>query len=506
MATSIIMPKAGMAMETGTIIEWNVSVGDRIEVGDEILEIETDKVAMPVEAETSGYLLATLAQPGDVVPVTETIGWIGEQGEAVPETEAPASSGQATAASSDQAATSQAEPASGDTPASGETPVAGDAPGGTARPGVEQIGDRVKATPAARRRSAELGVDLTQVTASGPDGDVRVRDVEAAAAPGSAAGTSAVGGAAAAPGRTAPVTAAAPGTTAGVTPLARQEAQRAGLSLDGVHGSGPGGRIQRRDVVEQAAVAAQSSPASGGIQPSATPAAALSGDTRTPLAGMRKVIAQRMSESHATMPPVTLNSVARMDALLDLRRQLNDGAEAAGRPKFSINDLLLAATAKAVRRAPWVNVSLDGTDVVQHQEINLGMAVALEQGLVVPVIHGADGLSLSQLAETTRDLGRRARERKLEVADLEGGTFTVTNLGMYGITTFTPIINPPQAAILGVGTVRTELELSEDQTVQQRSVMDLSLTADHRLVDGAQGALFAKEIVALLENPAQILV
>jgi pyruvate dehydrogenase E2 component (dihydrolipoamide acetyltransferase) len=221
---------------------------------------------------------------------------------------------------------------------------------------------------------------------------------------------------------------------------------------------------------------------------------------------MRKVIAQRMTESHNTMPPVTLNSVARMDAMIDLRRQLNEGAEAAGRRKFSFNDLLLSAAAKAVRACPWVNVSMDGNDIVQHQEINVGMAVALEQGLVVPVIHGADRLTLSEVADTARDLGRRAKERKLEVSDLEGGTFTVTNLGMYGITTFTPIINPPQAAILGVGAIRQELELGDDQSVRQRSVIDLSLTADHRLIDGAQGALFVKEIVALLENPAQILV
>lgn len=251
---------------------------------------------------------------------------------------------------------------------------------------------------------------------------------------------------------------------------------------------------------------AQSSLVRGGVQPSTTPPPELPGDTRTPLTGIRKVIAQRMTESHTTMPPVTLNSVARMDALLSLRGQLNDGAETAGRRKFSINDLLLAAAAKAVRRCPWVNVSMGNGEVVQHQEVNVGMAVAVEQGLVVPVIHSADRLSLSQIAETARDLGRRARERKLEASDLEGGTFTVTNLGMYGITTFTPIINPPQAAILGVGTIRTELELTEDQFVRQRSVMDLSLTADHRLVDGAQGALFVKEVVSMLENPAQILV
>lgn len=444
MATAIIMPKAGMAMETGTIIEWKVSVGDRIETGDDILEIETDKVAMGVEAETSGYLLGIIHDVGDVVPVTQTIGWIGEQGEAVPQADAEP---EATVAASP----SEPEPA---------------APQGQAS--VAAVSGRVKATPAARRRAAEMGIDLASVTPSGPDGDVRLRDVETGtAAPGSAA-----------------------------SPLARQEAQRAGVSLDGVAGTGPGGRITRRDVVEQA----------GGLAASATPAGQLPEDTRQPLVGMRKVIAARMLESHQTMPPVTLNATARVDALMELRAQLNADAQERGRHKFSINDLMLLAAARTVRECPWVRVSLDGEDQVQHEQVNLGMAVALEQGLVVPVIRQADTLSLSQISAAARDLGRRAKERKLDVADLEGGTFTVTNLGMYGITTFTPIINPPQAAILGVGAIRHELERRDDGSIGERAVLDLSLTVDHRLIDGAQGALFVQALVGLLERPAQILV
>jgi pyruvate dehydrogenase E2 component (dihydrolipoamide acetyltransferase) len=459
MATAIIMPKAGMAMETGTIIEWNVAVGDRIEVGDEILEIETDKVAMPVEAETSGVLLAITRQPGDVVPVTETIGWIGESGEAIPDgepagTTAGAPSGAASPGGGEEAAASGAG-----TPSATDTPTAGKTPRGGSEDG------RVPATPAAKRLAVERGVDLHSVAASAPDGAIRTRDLPAG------------------------------GGEAAVTPLAREEARRAGIALDGIHGSGPGGRIRRRDVVEQAV-----------LQPSVTAVTTTSADTRAPLVGMRKVIAERMLESHRTMPPVTLNCVVRMNALLELRRQLNDGAESAGRRPFSINDVLLLATAKAVRACPWVRVSLDGEDVVQHEAVDIGMAVALEQGLIVPVIRAADSLSLTAISERARDLGRRARERKLEVSELQGGTFTVSNLGMYGITTFTPIINPPQAAILGVGTIRKELEFAEGGSISERSVMDLSLTVDHRLVDGAQGALFLRELTGLLEHPARILV
>lgn len=479
MATSIIMPKAGMAMETGTVIEWKVAVGDRIEVGDEILEIETDKVAMPVEAETSGYLLAILAQPGDVVPVTETIGWIGEQGEQAPEGDGSAtgsSSGGVADAGGSEGASAAGAASDRQADTAGGAVVGRSAAGGqSAQAGAQTANGRVKATPAARRRAAELGVDIQSLRPSGPDGDVRIRDVEQAAAGG--------------------------GSSSRVSPLARQEAQRAGVSLEGIEGTGPGGRIRRRDVVEQAAGTA----AATGLPPSRTPVSASAEALRTPLTGMRKVIAERMTESHLTMPPVTLNAAPAVDALLALRAQLNAGAEAAGRRKISINDLILKATAAAVRQCPWVNVSLDGSEIVQHPEINLGMAVAIEQGLVVPVIHGADRMPLGAIADRARELGRRARERSLEIADLEGGTFTVSNLGMYGITTFTPIINPPQAAILGVGTVRTELALDASGAVHERSRMDLSLTMDHRLIDGAQGAIFVKALVDLMENPAQIL-
>ncbi|MEX2443497.1 MAG: E3 binding domain-containing protein [Alkalispirochaeta sp.] len=226
MATSIIMPKTGMAMETGTIIEWNVSVGDRIEVGDEILEIETDKVAMPVEAETSGYLLATLAKPGDVVPVTETIGWIGEQGEEIPESESDSD----TAADATRETSPEHEPGAESSavaePSVGAKAAAGSSESASRGSRPERVGERVKATPAARRRADELGVDLSQLSASGPDGDVRARDVEAAATDGGAHSA---------------VAAAGTGPSTGVTPLARQEARRAGLSLDGVQGTGPGG-------------------------------------------------------------------------------------------------------------------------------------------------------------------------------------------------------------------------------------------------------------------------
>ncbi len=471
MATEIIMPKAGMAMETGTIIEWKVEVGDRIEVGDEILEIETDKVAMPVEAETAGYLLGILHDAGDVVPVTHTIGWIGTEGENAPEA---AAAGPSPASPVD---TPAVETTARTTviPTSERARAAADAATTGTESLAESVEGRTKATPAARRRAAELAVDIAGVMPSGPAGEVRLVDIEAVER------------------RSSPA-----------TPLARTEADQAGIDLTAVRGSGPGGRILRRDVVEQGSVLARSTTAAPSPPAAAAPSVELPGDERVALTGMRRVIAQRMSESHLTIPPVTLNGIARVDALLRLRKELN-GVDA-GRSRFSINDFILLAAAKAVAACPWMRVSLDDDEVVYHGAVNIGMAVALEQGLVVPVIHHAADMTLSRISERARELGRRARERKLEVADMQGGTFSVSNLGMYGITTFTPMINPPEAAILGVGTIREELERRDDGEIAMRSVMDFSLTIDHRLIDGAQGAIFLQRFVTLVEVPATILV
>jgi pyruvate dehydrogenase E2 component (dihydrolipoamide acetyltransferase) len=365
-------------------------------------------------------------------------------------------------------------------PASAPTPAASAADGTSL---ADQINGRIKATPHARRRATELGIDLAQVMPSGPAGEIRLEDVEAIAAQERGDGVR-------------------------ISPLARREARAAGLDVAAVSGSGPGGRILKRDVAEQAA--AQARGAGGALPAAQTPVDAQAGDSRTPIRGMRAVIAERMTESHLTMPPVTLNATVTMDRLLALRAELNASAADGGGMKFSINDFILLATARAVRQCPWMRVSLatngSGPELVQREAVNLGMAVALEQGVVVPVIHHADTLTLTAIAERARDLGSRARARKLDVADMQGGTFTVTNLGMYGITTFTPIINPPEAAILGVGGIRQEVQLSADGAVVARQRLDLSLTTDHRVIDGAQGALFLQALTALLETPTRMLV
>ncbi len=443
MATRVIMPKAGMAMETGTIIRWFKNVGDPVTAGEPLLEIQTDKVAMDVEAEVSGYLIAILRKPGDEVAVTEQIGFIGAKGEKPP-TDSPAPS----------PASAPAQSSPGSAPAQATLAQAVPAPPTAQAPPA--AAGKLMATPAARMRARELDVALEAATPTGPEGEIRRRDVEALAGA---------------------------RRTASVSPLARKVAQQEGIDPTTLTGTGPGGRILRQDVAR--AVAEHP-------QPDAT---------RTPLTGARKIIAQRMVESHLTIPQFTLDTQADVTSLFAFRSRINAEAGLA----ITVNDFVMKATAAALVEAPYMLCSIDGQEIVQHNAVNLGMAVALETGLIVPVIRGADKLTLSVLAAQSAGIVTRARERKLTPDEMTGGTFTVSNLGMYGITSFTPLINPPEGAILGVNAARTEVYLDAGQP-KERKLMTLSLSVDHRVIDGAQGALFLQKLVALLENPYRALI
>ena len=443
MATRVIMPKAGMAMETGTIIRWFKNVGDPVTAGEPLLEIQTDKVAMDVEAEVSGYLIAILRKPGDEVAVTEQIGFIGAKGEKPP-TDSPAPSPASAPAQSSpgsapaQATLAQAVPA----PPTAQAPpaAAGQAHGYPCRAHARQragcgTGGRDANRP--RRRD----------TASGRGSPRRRSSYRKC------------------------LTSGTQGCAAG------------GNRSDHFDGNRSGGRILRQDVAR--AVAEHP-------QPDAT---------RTPLTGARKIITQRMVESHLTIPQFTLDTQADVTSLFAFRSRINAEAGLA----ITVNDFVMKATAAALVEAPYMLCSIDGQEIVQHNAVNLGMAVALETGLIVPVIRGADKLTLSVLAAQSAGIVTRARERKLTPDEMTGGTFTVSNLGMYGITSFTPLINPPEGAILGVNAARTEVYLDAGQP-KERKLMTLSLSVDHRVIDGAQGALFLQKLVALLENPYRALI
>ncbi len=433
MATAIFMPKNGMAMEEGKIIKWLVKEGDVVEMDQPIMEIETDKITMESEAPAAGTILKLTAGEGDVIPVLETIGWIGDPGEAIPES-APAAAAAPAAPAQEAAAPSGVLMS-----IPGEGPVAPVAAGGP-----------VAATPYAKKLASEQGVDLSMVTPTGKRGEVVGEDVIKA------------------------------------TPLAKNIAADRGIDLSGVAGTGFGGKITKSDVLG----------AGTGV----------AGDdeieSRTPLAGMRKVIAQRMTESYFTSPTVTQNISADVGAMLELRAKINEGKEKENR--ISINDFVMKACAIAVSENPLARSSIEGDDLITHKGTHLGFAVGTEGSLIVPVIRNADMLALSKLSAQAKDLANRARNGGLKMEEYSGSTFSISNMGMFDVDSFSPIINQPNSAIMGVCRVRDELALVEGQVVVKK-MMGLSLTFDHRILDGVTAAKFELRIKELLENPMDIL-
>jgi pyruvate dehydrogenase E2 component (dihydrolipoamide acetyltransferase) len=446
MAHSIIMPKTGMAMEEGTVVRWLKKVGETISKGEAIAVIETDKVTMDLESDYEGTLLSIVRGDGEVVPATHTIAWVGAKGETVADEPAPAG------------------------------------------PAAPAAGGKVPATPAARAHAAAAGIALSSVAGTGPGGAVRLRDLSQARA-------------------------------LKATPLARKMAEINSVDLVGVEGSGAGGKIRKADVVARVGMPAEPHRAHA-----AAPVAPAAGGTSVPLTGIRRVIADKMTRSHQQVPAVTLITRADVTDLAVLRERMNaGGAESAGygvpaervrppgrartralpyrgAPKISYTDFILRAAAVALREHPLINSIIEGEKIVLRAEINVGIAVALEAGLIVPVVRGADGLGVRQIAAVVRDLADRARKGSLAPDECTGGTFTLTNLGMYGITEFTPLINVPESAILGVGAIEEGFRTGPGGGIESRKVMSLCLTHDHRHIDGAPAAAFLGRVRALLEE------
>lgn len=429
MATSVIMPKFGMTQEDATVVRWLRQENDLVEQGEPLLEVETDKTLMEVEAPADGILAGISAQPGQVVPVTTVIAYILAPGEELPRADATAEGGEAT--------------------------------------GLH------RATPLAERRAVEAGIDICEVPPGEVGGRVTREDVERHLAGQSATSSSRLR----------------------ATPAARYSARAGGLDLAGIVGSGPRGRIQAVDV--QAARRA------------ATPAAPLPGDVEViPLAGMRRRIAERMQMSYQTAPHIMLTVDVDAGAMLALAGELSALAAAAGGPRVSITSILVKACAWALQRHRFVNATLHGEEIHLHRSANVGVAVALEEGLIVPVIRQAEALGVAEIASQLKDLVARARQGSLRPDDVSSGTFTISNLGMYGIRQFTAIINPPQAAILAVGRIAKRAEVVERETGDEiaiRSMMTMSLSVDHRLLDGAAGARFMQDLVLALEHPGAML-
>ena len=462
MASEIVLPQWGMEMQDGTIVRWLKQEGDSVAEGEPIVEVETAKLQTELESTASGILSRIVAQEGEIVPIRGVLCVIAEPGEELAPSAAPA------------APTASASPG----PATQVAPISN----GAGAPGVQVV-------PAARRLARERGVDLGQVRGSGPNGRILLADVEAAvqAPAASSASPEPVEGRERVP----------------VVPAARRLARENDVDLATVVGSGPRGRILIEDV--EAAIALRQAQGEVGVGVAAAAAPEPSAGGIVPLTGIRGAVATRMLQSIQSTAQVTLTTEAIVTEAMQLRRGLSrHHAEEAG-GNIGPLPVVVKATAEALRRHPRMNAiettAADGQAQVQMlSEINIGLAVALDEGLVTPVIRGADGKSLAQLAAENRDLAARTREGRTRPEEISGGTFTITNLGANEIDGFTPIINPPQVGILGVGRV-VEKPVIANGEIAKGETMYLSLTFDHRMIDGAPAAEFLQTVKGLLEDP-----
>jgi len=438
MATEVVIPMLGVTVEKGIIVEWLIKEGDAVQRGDSIFIVEADKVTTEVEAPASGTLSKVLVPEGIEVPVLTVVGLITAPGEALP--------------------ADDRKPVAADLP---KPDKAAPAPPSVAAPSIDQtpplVAGPMAVMPSARKRALEKGIALEDITPSGPDGVILLRDVAAAEK----------------------------ASAVKASTLARRLAARKDVDVDDVKGSGVRGRVMQADVRYAAAEAKQ--PALGKV---------------LPLKGAREVIARRMSESAFTAPHIYFFTDIEMDALLQFReRVLSDFEEKFGlRP--SINDFLIKAVALNICDFPMLNAAVKEAEIHIAADVNICLAVALEDGLIVPAIAHADMAGLVDIARQRRDLVARARQGRLTMEELERGTFTISSLAQYDITHFTAILNPPQSGILSVGKTRSEVFMDEAGSLQQHLVATFGLSVDHRIIDGALAARFLRSLKMKLTRPA----
>ena len=484
MSTEFIMPKLGLTMEEGTILEWLVEDGTEITQGMAVLRIETDKVESDVESPGAGRF-HRVGNQGDTYPCGALIGYLLADGEAPPVAQVSAPVGAAPAAASASSA-----------PAASSAPVAST----VAAPRRE---GRLFASPNARRVAKELGIDIETVVGSGPEGRITSEDVEEAHknpnAP-RAVATSAVIA-------VAPILSSNGNVLA--TAAARQLAELLGVDLSLVPYDATDGRVTKDGVAAfvRAQLAGSRSPSAPATPATTTSTATtvLAPASQTPtsikkMSGMRGTIAKRMQSSLQDMAQLTLHMDADLDAIVEDRESRKSSSHSL--PGFT--DYVIAAAARALKLHPIVNSQVTAEGIALLPEIHVSMAVALPEGLIVPVIKNTTSLDLASLASETKRLSGAAREGKLGLSELEGGTFSVSTLGMFGVDGFTPVINPPNTAILGVGRLRDDVVVSKKGKVSTVKRMTLSLTWDHRVFDGAPAAEFCKAIVDLLADPSAL--
>ena len=447
MPTPIKMPALSPTMEEGTLAKWLVKPGDKVEAGDIMAEIETDKATMEFEAVDEGTIASIAVEEGtEGVKVGTVIAMLAEEGEDLDEAAAAAPSDAAEAGDDETAGAAEADTGAKEEPA--------------------------KAAPRASAEAARAAIET---------------DTKAPAAPKDDSGGRII-----------------------ASPLARRIAEQKGVALSGVSGSGPRGRIVKADVEGLEAGVAPAKSEAAAPAPSAPPRpATLGGDLDAPyeatkLNNVRKVIARRLTEAKQTIPHIYLTVDVRLDALLDLRKQLNSSLEADG-VKLSVNDLLIKALARALQRVPACNVSFQGDELFQYTREDISVAVAAPSGLITPIIRDAGKKGLAQISTEMKELATKAKDNKLQPQEYQGGTASLSNLGMFGTKQFDAVINPPQAMILAVGAGEQRPHVI-DGALGVATVMSATGSFDHRAIDGADGAQLMEAFKQLCENPMGLVV
>jgi pyruvate dehydrogenase E2 component (dihydrolipoamide acetyltransferase) len=549
MAEVVKMPKMSDTMTEGVMAKWHVKVGDKIKSGDVMAEVETDKATMDLESYWDGTVLYIGVEEGKAVPIDAVIAVVGKEGEdykALLDAEAAPASAPAAPAAESKSEPAPAAPAAASAPAVtdadleklGVTVVRMPLLSDTMTEGViaewhKKVGDKVKdddilADVETDKATMEvmgyasgtllhIGVEKGQaakvngiIAIVGPEGtDISgiLNQGDAPAAPAQEAAAPAETKAEETTPAASTESTSSEGGRVKASPLAKRIAKEKGIDLSQVAGSADGGRIIKKDIENFKPAAAASKPAEAPAKETEKAAAPLpqyTGEekfTEKPVTQMRKVIAKRLSESLFTAPHFYLAMSIDMDSAIAARTKINEFAAA----KVSFNDLVLKAVAVALKQHPAVNSSWLGDKIRYNEHVNIGVAVAVEDGLLVPVVRFADGKSLSRISAEVKDFAQRAKTKKLQPADWEGSTFTISNLGMFGIDEFTAIINPPDACILAIGGI-SQVPVVKNGAVVPGNVMKVTLSCDHRVVDGATGAAFLQTVKALLEEPVRLLV
>jgi pyruvate dehydrogenase E2 component (dihydrolipoamide acetyltransferase) len=445
----IQMPKLSDTMTEGTLVAWKKKKGDKVSAGDVIAEIETDKATMEWESPEDGTLTEIYVEEGGKVNVGDKIAFIGGEGEASPAESKPEEKKTKPEAKEEKkAAPKKKAQAETEKPAPPEEEEAGPAPPQESKQEAKAVEPKKSSTPP--KPAAEAKAETS--------GEARVK----------------------------------------ASPLARRVAADLGVDISAVKGTGPEGRVTETDV--RAAGKSKEAPAA------AAPQIHAGEGSRINLTGMRKVIAERLVASKGPVPHFYLNIEIDAGPLMSARAELKSAGEGAEAAKITVNDFVLKASVEAAVRVPKANASFDVDAIVQYSDVNLAIAVALEDGLVTPVIRAAQGKSLREISEAVKDLAQRARHKRMKPEEFQGGTFTVSNLGSYGIDSFSAIINPPQGFILSIGAIVKKAVVDDCDQIVVGQRMSIGMSCDHRVIDGALGAEYLKELRQLLENPALLLI